>query len=485
MQTNTFAPVSMIVRKILLFLFVAISRLTLLAQVCSGSLGDPVVNIDFGTGAAPASFTAPGYQLTTSACPNDGFYSITTSQSNCGRQWHTVNNDHTGGGAFMMVNASQTPGDFFVQTLSNLCPNTTYVFTAWVLNVVFNPALIKPNLLFRIEAADGTVLAQHATGDIEVFSQPTWQQVGFSFTNGNASTPVTLRITNNAPGGQGNDLALDDISFRACGPVATASAVGLGDTVRVCYPDQRAYTFQAQISTALSSTAYQWQLSRDTGRTWTDIAGATSLEYIRAVSGPGLFLYRLGVAHPSSIATPSCRINSNVQWVDVFDLPQAQAGPDRVKFGGRPIRLMAMANQESGTRYAWLPTSGLSDATVLNPIADPASTTVYSLTVTTRHGCVSTDRVTVEVIASLFVPNAFTPNGDGKNDRWVIPYLSPELGALVNVYDRAGQVVYQSRSNSVAWDGTHKGVPLPTGIYIYQIFLPDAEPLKGTLLLLR
>jgi gliding motility-associated-like protein len=107
------------------------------------------------------------------------------------------------------------------------------------------------------------------------------------------------------------------------------------------------------------------------------------------------------------------------------------------------------------------------------------------LTVTTRHGCVNSDRVNVQVIASLFVPNAFTPNSDGKNDRWVIPFLTPELGALVNVYDRAGQVVYQSRNNSVAWDGTHKGVPLASGVYVYQIVLPDAAPLKGTVIVLR
>lgn len=485
MQTNTFVPVRMAIRVFFLLIFTWLCQVKSYAQVCSGSLGDPVVNIDFGTGSSPASFSAPGYQLTTSACPNDGFYSITTSQSNCGRQWHTVSSDHTGGGAFMMVNASQTPGDFFVQSLTNLCPNTTYVFSAWVLNVVNNPALIKPNLIFKIEAADGTVLAQQATGDIEVFSQPTWQEVGFIFTNGNSSAPVTLRITNNAPGGQGNDLALDDISFRACGPIVTATTTGFGDTVRVCYPDQRSYTFQGQVSSSTAATAYQWQLSRDTGRTWTDIAGATSPLYSRSASAPGLFLYRLGVASSASIASASCRINSNVQWVDVFELPLTQAGPDRIKFAGRPIQLMAMANQESGTRYAWSPTAGLSDPTILNPIADPSQTTEYTLTVTTRHGCIGTDKVNVEVLASLFVPNAFTPNADGKNDRWVIPAVIPELGALVNVYDRAGQVVYQSRGNVVAWDGTYKGVPLATGVYIYQIVLPNAEPLKGTVLLLR
>lgn len=485
MQTNTFAPIFMAGKIILLFLLIILQVKSVKAQLCSGSLGDPVVNIDFGNGSTLPNFSAPGYQLTTSACPNDGFYSITTSQSNCGRQWHTVSSDHTGGGAFMMVNASQTPGDFFVQSLSNLCPNTTYVFSAWVLNVVNNPALIKPNLIFKIEAADGTILAQQATGDIGVFAQPTWQEVGFTFTYGNLTTPVTLRITNNAPGGQGNDLALDDISFRPCGPIATTTVQGLGDTVRACSPDQRPYTFQAQVSATSSPIVYQWQESRDTGRTWVDIAGATSLQYTRPVSAPGLFLYRIGVSDPSSIRSPSCRVNSNVQWIDIFDLPVAQAGPDRVKFSGRPIQLMATANQEAGTRYAWTPALGLSNPAILNPRADPTQTTEYTLVVTTRHGCTSSDKMKVEVVASLFIPNAFTPNGDGKNDRWVIPYLNQDLGTLVNVYNRAGQVVYQSRNNLVAWDGTYRGVPLPAGMYVYQVLLPDAEPLKGTVMLLR
>lgn len=457
----------------------------LYGQICTGSLGDPVVKIDFGTGSSSFSFTAPGYQLTTSACPNDGFYSITTSQSSCNRQWHNVNSDHTGGGAFMMVNASQTPGDFFVQSLTNLCPNTTYEFSAWVLNVVNNPALIKPNLIFKIEAADGTVLAQHATGDIEVFAQPTWQQVGFSFTNGNSNAPVVLRITNNAPGGGGNDLALDDISFRPCGPVVATTMVGLGDTVRVCQPNQSLYNFQAQVTAGTGSFAYQWQLSRDTGRSWIDIDGATTLLFTRTATAPGLYLYRMGVAASSSIATSSCRVNSNVQWVDVFDLPLAQAGPDRVKFLGRPVRLLATANEEVGTRYAWTPALGLSDASQLNPLADPAQSTEYTLTVTSRYGCVNSDRVRVDVVSSIFVPNAFTPNADGKNDRWTIPSLTPELGAMVSVFDRAGQLVYQARSAAVSWDGTYKGVPLATGVYVYQITFVDADPLKGTLFLLR
>jgi gliding motility-associated-like protein len=193
----------------------------------------------------------------------------------------------------------------------------------------------------------------------------------------------------------------------------------------------------------------------------------------------------MGVAASSSIATSSCRVNSNVQWVDVFDLPLAQAGPDRVKFLGRPVRLLATANEEVGTRYAWTPALGLSDASQLNPLADPAQSTEYTLTVTSRYGCVNSDRVRVDVVSSIFVPNAFTPNADGKNDRWTIPSLTPELGAMVSVFDRAGQLVYQARSAAVSWDGSYKGAPLATGVYVYQITIPDANPLKGTVLLLR
>jgi hypothetical protein len=88
------------------------------AQLCNGSLGDPVVNIRFD---ASGAVNVPGYSYTSSSCPNDGSYTIVSSTSGCfGNSWHTVSSDHTGGGYFMLVNASFQPGDFFVQTVSDL-----------------------------------------------------------------------------------------------------------------------------------------------------------------------------------------------------------------------------------------------------------------------------------------------------------------------------------------------------------------------------
>src|SRR5258705_1286506 len=88
------------------------------AQLCTGSLGDPVVNVTFGSGGANSGYTATNaYIYTNSSCPDDGYYTITNSTSNCfGNTWHTVSSDHTGNGAFMLVNATFTPGDFLVTT---------------------------------------------------------------------------------------------------------------------------------------------------------------------------------------------------------------------------------------------------------------------------------------------------------------------------------------------------------------------------------
>lgn len=455
------------------------------AQRCTGSLGDPVLKIDFGTGTSNYPFVAPGYQPTNNSCPNDGQYSITTFQSDCGRQWHNVRADHTGGGAFLMVNASNNPGDFFLQTVSNLCPNTTYEFSAWVLNVVNHPSLIKPNLTFRVESPNGSILYQYSTGDIEVSAQPTWESHGFYFTTGAATTDVVLRITNNAPGGGGNDLALDDIQFRPCGPILLSAAIVGLDTTRICVYDQSPIVYQAALSAGLSSPAYQWQVSTDTARSWTDIPGATTLQYTRPPSAPGYYLYRLTVAESGSLGIANCRIASNVQVVDVYPQPLANAGPDRTLLAGRSVQLLANSDRIPDHRFEWTPPTFLNDPTRLNPLANPPQSQSYSLKVTNTNGCISSDLVVVNVVDQLYVPNAFTPNGDGKNDRWRIPNLDLADGAQVQVFDRAGQPVFTSSSANLGWDGTHRGIPLPPGIYVYLIRFRDGFVMKGQVAVIR
>jgi gliding motility-associated-like protein len=93
----------------------------------------------------------------------------------------------------------------------------------------------------------------------------------------------------------------------------------------------------------------------------------------------------------------------------------------------------------------------------------------------------------VKVIEGISVPNAFTPNGDGKNDYWRIPFLDPGLQAEVNVFNRWGQLVYHVSGATVSWDGKLNGKPQAAGVYAYiirfrQLKLPE---MKGTFTLIR
>lgn len=458
------------------------------AQLCTGSLGDPVVSIDFGSASnPPTNFVAPGYTYTASACPNDGFYTITGYSSGCfGNAWHTVAADHTGNGYYMLVNASYQPGDFFVTSVTNLCPNTTYEFSAWMMNVLLSPSGIKPDITFRIETPGGVVLNQYSTGGISVTSQPQWQQYGFYFTTTPGNSEVVIRMTNNAPGGNGNDIALDDISFRPCGPVVNSLIQGAATPIDVCVYDQLDYTFSSSVSPGFIQPVYQWQSSVDSGRSWTDIPGANSLTYQRPVTTAGLYRYRLTVAESGNAGIASCRIASNVLEVNAHPRPVVDAGPDKILVTGYSnTRLTATASGED-IRIRWLPPDFLSNDTTISPVVTADRDMQYRLTAISVYGCINEDAVNVKAVAGVFVPSAFTPDGNGRNDRWTIPYLDPAWGARVMVFDRSGQVMYEVKGAEVSWDGRYKGMPLDAGVFVYYIKFSDGKPdIKGTVTLIR
>jgi len=473
-----------------IFLFLVAFSICLFsnAQLCTGSLGDPAINITFGStpNSDPGVVPPASYTYTSSSCPNDGFYTVTSSTSGCfGNAWHTINADHTGNGNFMLVNASFQPADFFVGTLTGLCPNTTYEFSAWVMNVLISPSGIQPDITFRVETPSGVVLNQFNTGGIAVTSQPQWKQYGFFFTTTPGNPAIVLRMTNNAPGGIGNDLALDDITFRPCGPVLSSSIQGSSNKVDICVYEQTGYTFDGVVSPGFVSPVYQWQVSTDSGLIWRDIPGATTLQYQRQPTVAGSYWYRLSVAESGNGGIAACRIGSNVLTINVHPKPVISAGPDRFLIAGRQTTLAATA--QNGTNvFNWSPPDHLSSNSILTPTSSPTTSITYLLTATSQFGCVNEDQVFVKVVAGIFVPTAFTPNNDGKNDSWSIPYLDPQLGATVKVFNRWGQLIYQAIGTAVHWDGKLKGIPQPSGIYVYHIHFSDGTPdMKGTITLIR
>lgn len=623
------------------------------AQLCQGSLGDPIVNITFGSGSnpgAPLKAATTSYQYLASDCPDDGFYTVRNNTTACFNSWHSLQADHTGdpGGYFMLVNASFQPSAFYLDTVKGLCGGTTYEFAAWVMNVQrlgsCSPNAILPNLTFSIERTDGTLLQTYNTNDIIQEASPAWKQLGFFFTTPSNVQDVVLRIFNNAPGGCGNDIALDDITFRPCGPQLLPVITGSSSTsINLCEGTAGQFEFNCTVSAGFNNPSFQWQ-QRTNGGGWTDIPGANSTTLsvtFPATAAPGMYVYRLTAAEDGNLGSLQCRVASGIlsvrvatypvinlqtnapvcenanlqlsasdgtqyQWTGPGSFQSAQASITlnhvQLEQGGEyfvtvsndagcqtngsviatvnpnPVAAVGFAETticegssvqlttQGGSGYEWKPATGLSAANIANPLASPAVTSVYQVVVSNQFNCKDTaetkinvishptadagsdkwivqgtsvqliasvsgqnisyfwtpalyidnpaalqpvitpphdttyilkvvsndgcgevtDTVNVFVYKDVFVPNAFTPNGDGINDTWYIPALSAYPNFELSVYDRYGHPVFQARKANVHWNGYFKGQLLPMGVYVYMLDLKEGgNLLKGTVLISR
>jgi gliding motility-associated-like protein len=166
--------------------------------------------------------------------------------------------------------------------------------------------------------------------------------------------------------------------------------------------------------------------------------------------------------------------------------PLINAGPDIVMINGDVVQIAATAGP--GT-YLWNPPTGLSSPTVLQPNASPSQTTDYTLTATSTQGCVSQDVVKVTVLNCVEPMDAFTPNGDGVNDKWLVNLRACYTKALVEVFNRYGNRVFRSENYQNDWDGRWEGKALPDGTYYYVITLElingKKTYVKGNVTILR
>lgn len=267
----------------------------------------------------------PGYtKLNLGAnSPNDGYYSIANNTSadgttdNTGPYTPTPNShrvfngfwdiigDHTGatdpaagnlpvapgtnGGYMLVVNASYATGEAFRQTISDLCPNTNYEFSAWVRNIcgvcgidsnsvtTHTPGVL-PNLSFAINDVD-----YYTTGNVPHDNE--WQKKGFLYKTGPSETSFTISIKNNAAGGGGNDWVMDDIKLTTCYPNLIMNP---SDTATACagWPITVSDTIKSYFN---NYTNFRWETSSD-GIIWTPVnSGSTRTPTLEN----GLYVYHV------------------------------------------------------------------------------------------------------------------------------------------------------------------------------------------------
>lgn len=551
-------------------------------QLCTGSLGDPIVNIDFGSGTAThggalASGTTT-YTYTSADFPNDGYYTITNSTAGSGSVWWSAT-DHTGnaGGYMMVVNASISTTDYFYKrTITGLCPGTTYEFAAWVMNLLRSQDNSPPNITFSIETTGGTVINSYTTGSIPLAGSPTWHQYGFYFTTPANTSTVIIRMRNNSAGGApANDLALDDITFRPCGPDMSAT-INNATSYTVCAGMGATFTLQGSMGTGYSNPDYQWQIN--TGSGWVDIPGATTLAYtysLPAGAAGSNTQFRLAGAEGGNISSLNCRVYSNAITLNVESAPVAEYTISSLTCKGQSIEFTDHSTADAPLTYYWNFGDGQT-STATNPThiytqtgsyttglivisangcidtADsyltvnvydtphaaftvtPIDTTIfepgvtltdlstggidcmiywddgdssdcgytlhtykksgiYQITevVTNEYGCTDTTVVTIikEPEFRIYIPNAFTPNGDGINDNFKPGGLG-FADYTFRIYTRWGQKIFETNDPDNSWDGSYESEQQQEGVYVYDISFYDEVDLlwheyRGMVSLLR
>jgi large repetitive protein len=219
-------------------------------------------------------------------------------------------------------------------------------------------------------------------------------------------------------------------------------------------------------------------------------------------TGGGTYLWNTGdttsviSVSPSSTVTYSVTVSNGVCDAEDSLVVLVSQGPTATIDAGNDtiINLFdnAQLNGVGGVTYSWSPSSGLSCTDCPNPTANPEETTLYYLVATDSLGCPATDSVLVTVRipdSEVFVPNIFSPNGDGSNDiLYVYGRYIKEMELII--FDRWGEKIFESRSTASGWDGTYKGKALNTAVFAYILkytLVNETESLtkQGNITLLR
>jgi len=347
----------------------------------------------------------------------------------------------------LVVSPTSTTTYTLVGIASSGCMDSTNI------TIVVNPA---PNV--TATALNGTIcVGQSTTLTSGGASSYVWQpggQTGVSVTVSPTAT-TTYTVT-------GTDA-------NGCTATATVSVI-----VQNCNVPTAAFTVSDSTicpgtcidftDQSVGATSWTWYFTGGTPNSSTQQNPANI-----CYSTPGMFTVFL-------IATNATGSDTTTMFVNVGStLPVTTTGYTQIAIGNSVM--IGASGNGTGT-YSWSPPDGLSCTNCQFPIASPTVTTTYTVTMTDAFGCQSSDTMTVEVIEKyeLFVPSAFSPNGDGTNEVLYVRGAGVRTVQFV-VFSRIGEKVFETTDIRAGWDGDFRGMPMNTGVFSYYV---KAEFYNGT-----
>ena len=174
-------------------------------------------------------------------------------------------------------------------------------------------------------------------------------------------------------------------------------------------------------------------------------------------------------------------------WVNMMPPLVVFAGNDTNAVLGRPHQMLA----SGGTNYVWSPAAPLNNPFIANPLATLFIDTYFTVQVTDAIGCKASDDIFIKVYEgpAYYLPNAFSPNGDGLNDIFRPIPVGIRSTDYFRVFNRYGQLMYETRQWMQGWDGTQNGKPASSGTYVWIIKGVDKNgsvvEMKGTVILVK
>ena len=477
-----------------------------------------IINGDFELGNT--GFTS-NYTFNATSVWAEGTYSVTTNPFLVHSNFSPCTDHTTGTGKMMVVNgAAMANSSIWCETVTVL-PNTNYAFSTWLTSVhPTNPAVLQ----FSI---NGNVLGSPFSG---ITTTCVWQQFYEIWNSGN-STTAQICIVNQNTALDGNDFALDDISFKPFCVAVDSVKVTIAHVPADAGPDTHVCQGDPVMLLASGGVAYHWDSGHQTASvllhpatdtiyyvTVTDAQSCKGEDSVRVYlwplpvvdAGPDQHICdgdtallevlpglsyqwttgdtsrQVRVVPPATtiyyvIATDSnyCHAYDSL-FVWIRPKPNISVSPDTSICPETTVELHAYG----GEQYHWYPHETLSDSSGASVISTPTDSITYYVTGTDMYGCKNEAHVKVEFLeCGITIPNVFTPNDDMKNDVFEIDYDGFRAYYL-RIYDRWGRIVFTSNNKDTFWDGTIHGEPASEGVYYYVLML-DKEVHKGSVTLIR
>ena len=215
-------------------------------------------------------------------------------------------------------------------------------------------------------------------------------------------------------------------------------------------------------STGGAITSTRWNILLDT--TELDSSASPSITY-RFNKAPQTYEVLL-----TAETDKGCQ-NIDTQYVNIWPAPYPLPTHDTILSFGATLQLQANdGNYNHNGQFLWTPPEGLNDATIPDPVVTNNKEVTYYLSMENAYGCSLQDSIHIKYYTgpAIYVPSAFTPNGDGRND-----ILRPLVVGFTNfsyfrVFNRYGQVLFETSQQGQGWDGTINGKPAPAGTYVWE-----------------